>query len=147
MKLWRSKEQHIAGFFDQGTSFTGELQFSGVVRIDGNFHGSINGDQLIVGVNAVIHADIRVRSIDIHGHVVGNIEAATQAEIQSSGSFRGDIATPVLTVHTGAKLEGHSHMSADSENDGMSVTESTRIAGKKERNEPRRSMDRDPGLS
>jgi cytoskeletal protein CcmA (bactofilin family) len=145
MKLWGSKEQHIAAFFDQGTSFTGELQFSGVVRIDGNFHGSINGDKLIVGANAVIHADIRVRAIDIHGHVVGNVEAGELAEIQSSGTFRGDLATAVLTVHTGAKLEGHTHMAGEPDNDGSFFMESTRLAGKKERNDRRRSLDRDPG--
>jgi cytoskeletal protein CcmA (bactofilin family) len=146
MKLLGRKEQQIAGFFDQGTGFTGELQFSGVVRIDGNFHGSINsGDKLIVGVNAVIHADIRVREIEIHGHVVGNIEASVQAEIQASGTFRGDIATPILTVHKGAKLEGHSHMITDSDNGGAPFSESTRLAGKTEHIDQRRTMDRDPG--
>ncbi len=79
MKIWRNKEQQIAAFFDQGTNLTGELQFSGVVRIDGNFHGSINGGEtLIVGSNAVIHADIRVREIEIHGQVFGNIERRRQ---------------------------------------------------------------------
>src|SRR6187551_2025713 len=97
MKIWRNKEQQIAAFFDQETSLTGELQFSGVVRIDGSFHGSINGGEtLIVGSNAVIHADIRVREIEIHGQVFGNIEAAGRAEIHSSGKFKGDINTPVL---------------------------------------------------
>jgi len=146
MKLWRNKEQRIAGFFEQGTSFTGELQFSGVVRIDGNFHGSINsGDKLIVGVNAVIHADIRVREIEIYGHVVGNIEASGRAEIQPSGTFCGDVATPILTVHTGAKLDGHTHMVTDSSADGVPYSESTRLAGKKERSDFRRSLDRDTG--
>jgi cytoskeletal protein CcmA (bactofilin family) len=114
MKIWRSKEQQIAAFFDQGTNLTGELQFSGVVRIDGNFHGSIDGgDMLIIGNNAVIHADIRVREIEIHGQVFGNIEVGSRAEIFSSGSFRGDMNTPVLVVHPGGILDGHSHMVAD----------------------------------
>jgi len=111
MKIWRSKEQQIAAFFDQGTNLTGELQFSGVVRIDGNFHGSINGGEaLIVGNNAVIHADIRVREIEIHGQVFGNINVGTRAEIRSTGSFRGDLHTPLLVIHPGGILDGHSHM-------------------------------------
>jgi len=111
MKIWRSKEQQIAAFFDQGTNLTGELQFSGVVRIDGNFHGSINGGEaLIVGNNAVIHADIRVREIEIHGQVFGNINVGTRAVIHSTGSFRGDLHTPLLVIHPGGILDGHSHM-------------------------------------
>src|SRR5947207_15736301 len=110
MKIWRNKEQPIAGFFDQGTHLTGELQFSGVGRVDGNFHGSIDGgDTLIVGNNAVIHADIRVHEIEIHGQVFGNIEAGGRVEIHSTGSFRGDLRAPVLVVHDGGILDGQSH--------------------------------------
>src|SRR5262245_44416291 len=111
MKVWRNKEQQIAAFFDQGTNLTGELQFAGVVRIDGNFHGSIDGGEtLIVGNNAVIHADIRVREIEIHGQVFGNVEATTRTEIHSSGTFRGDIHTPMMVIHAGGVLDGQSHM-------------------------------------
>jgi len=128
MKIWRNKEQQIAAFFDQETSLTGELQFSGVVRIDGSFQGSINGGEtLIVGSNAVIHADIRVREIEIHGQVFGNIEAAGRAEIHSSGSFRGDIHTALLVIHSGGVFDGHSHMNPDSQNSADEFRESTQI--------------------
>jgi cytoskeletal protein CcmA (bactofilin family) len=128
MKIWRNKEQQIAAFFDQGTNLTGELQFSGVVRIDGNFHGSIDGGEtLIVGNNAVIHADIRVREIEIHGQVSGNINAGGRAEIHSSGSFRGDIHTPLLIIHPGGVLDGHSHMIAESQTPDDQFRESTEI--------------------
>lgn len=130
MKIWRSKEQRIAGFLDQGTNLTGELQFSGVVRIDGNFHGSIDsGDTLIVGENAVIHADIRVREIEIHGQVFGNLEVASRVEIHPSGRLRGDLRSPVLVIHAGGVLDGRAQMLAESVTAGQ-FRESTRIATK-----------------
>ena len=139
MKVWRNKEQQIAAFFDQGTNLTGELQFSGVVRIDGSFHGSINGGEtLIVGSNAVIHADIRVREIEIHGQVFGNIEVGSRAEIQSSGSFRGDIHTPQLIIHPGGVFDGHSHMIADPPISADQFRESTQIAQEEADNKRRR---------
>lgn len=139
MKSWRNKEQQIAAFFDQGTNLTGELQFSGVVRIDGNFHGSINGGEtLIVGSNAVIHADIRVREIEIHGQVFGNISAEGRAEIYSSGSFRGDIHTSVLVIQPGGILDGHSHMIADSHTQDDQFQESTQIVPEELDNNRRR---------
>ena len=49
----------ISGFLDQGANVTGELQFSGTLRIDGTFHGSIaTEDILVIGEHAVVHADI-----------------------------------------------------------------------------------------
>ena len=144
MKLWgnkEGKEKTIAGFLDHGTNFTGELQFSGIVRIDGNFHGSINsGDTLIVGANAVIHADIRVGEIEIHGHVFGTVETG-RAEIHSSGSFRGDLSSPILVTHEGAIFDGHSHMISES-GIGPLYSESTRIVPRERHQRP--SVDRDP---
>jgi cytoskeletal protein CcmA (bactofilin family) len=126
MKLWRKSDQ-ISGFLDQGTSITGELQFSNTLRIDGNFHGSItSGDMLIVGEHAVVHADIKVGEIEIHGQVFGNVEVKRRAEISSTGRLRGDIQTSILIVQAGAVLDGKSQMASDQANRGS--RESTRIA-------------------
>jgi cytoskeletal protein CcmA (bactofilin family) len=65
---FRRKSEQISGFLDQGTNVIGELQFSGTLRIDGNFQGSISsGDTLVIGEHAVVHADIKVGEIEIHG--------------------------------------------------------------------------------
>jgi cytoskeletal protein CcmA (bactofilin family) len=126
MKLWRKSEQ-ISGFLDQGTNITGELQFSNTLRIDGNFHGSItSGDTLIIGEHAVVHADIKVGEIEIHGQVFGNVEVKRRAEISSTGRLRGDLQTSILIVQAGAVLDGKSHMSTDQQQHGH--RESTRIA-------------------
>lgn len=125
MKLWRKSEQ-ISGFLDQGTNITGELQFSNTLRIDGNFHGSItSSDTLIIGEHAVVHADIKVGEIEIHGQVFGNVEVKRRAEISSTGRLRGDLQTSILIVQAGAVLDGKSHMAADQPN--RSLRESTRM--------------------
>ena len=124
MALWRKTEQ-ISGFLDQGTNITGELQFSNTLRIDGNFHGSItSGDTLIIGEHAVVHADIKVGEIEIHGQVFGNVEVKRRAEISSTGRLRGDLQTSMLIVQAGAVLEGRSHMAAEA---GHSLRESTHV--------------------
>ena len=125
MRQWRKTEQ-ISGFFDRGTHITGELQFSNTLRIDGNFHGSItSGDKLIVGEHAVVHADIKVGEIEIHGQVFGNVEAERRVEIASTGGLRGDLQTAVLVIQAGAVLDGRSRMPRA---EGLpSVRESTRV--------------------
>jgi cytoskeletal protein CcmA (bactofilin family) len=127
MALWRNKSEQISGFLDQGTNITGELQFSNTLRIDGNFHGSItSGDALIIGEHAVVHADIKVGEIEIHGQVFGNVEAERRAEIASTGRLRGDLRTTTLTIQAGAVLDGRSHMPTEAEK--IEVRESTQLA-------------------
>src|SRR5262245_50024214 len=115
MKLWRKSSEEITGFLDHGTNVTGELHFSGTLRIDGNFHGSIaHGDVLVVGEHAVVHADVKVGEIEIHGQVFGSVCVERRSEIFRTGRLRGDLQTPVLVVHEGGIMDGRSSMPSDS---------------------------------
>lgn len=114
MKFSRNASEQICGFLDKGTNVTGELEFSGTLRIDGNFHGSIStGDILIIGELAIIHADIKVGEIEIHGKVFGNIESKRRVEISPTGRVRGDVQTPVLIINPGAMFDGRTRMAGD----------------------------------
>src|SRR5438128_9713524 len=111
MKFRLRASDQVSGFLDKGTNVTGELEFAGTLRIDGNFHGSIStGDVLIVGEHAVIHADIKVGEVEIYGQVFGNIEAKRRVQLTEGGRVRGEIHTPVLSVALGAVLDGRTRM-------------------------------------
>jgi cytoskeletal protein CcmA (bactofilin family) len=114
MKFRLKPSDTVSGFLDKGTNVTGELEFAGTLRIDGNFHGSIStGDTLIIGEHAIVHADIRVGDVEIHGQVFGTIVAKRRVEISVSGRIRGDILTPVLSVTPGAMIDGRINMAND----------------------------------
>jgi cytoskeletal protein CcmA (bactofilin family) len=114
MKIRRNASEQISGFLDKGTNVTGELEYSGTLRIDGNFHGSINtADILIVGEHALVHADIKVGEIEVHGKVFGNIESTRRVEIFPSGQVSGEIQTPILIMAPGAMLDGKTSMTGD----------------------------------
>lgn len=130
MKFRKKTSEEISGFLDQGTDVTGELQFSGTLRIDGNFHGSIcTGDVLVIGEHAVVHADIRAGELEIHGRAFGNIEGKRRVEVFPTGRVRGDIRTPVLIVNQGASFDGRSTMVGENESDVTNV-EGRRLIGK-----------------
>jgi cytoskeletal protein CcmA (bactofilin family) len=113
MQLWGKSEQ-IAGFLDRGIHITGELQFSGILRIDGHFHGSISSsDSLVIGEHAVVHADIKVGELEVHGQVYGNVAVKGRTEIFPTGRLQGDLQTGTLVVHSGGVLNGHSQMGAN----------------------------------
>src|SRR6476660_8437384 len=106
MKFRPKASDTVSGFLDKGTHVTGELEFAGTLRIDGNFHGSIStSDILIVGEHAVVHADIKVGDIEIHGQVFGSIEANRRIDITETGRVRGDVKTPMLAVTPGGVVD------------------------------------------
>src|SRR5215510_10263810 len=96
-----------------------------MVRVDGNFHGSISTtDVLVVGEHALIHADIQVGEIEIHGQIFGNIEAKRKVDIFATGRVRGDIRTPVLAITPGASLDGQIFMSNGTSHGTLAETHS-----------------------
>ena len=114
MKFRLKATEQFAGFLDNGTNVTGELDFAGTLRIDGNFHGSIGtGDFLVIGEHAIVHADIKAGEVEIHGQVFGRIEAKRRVEISATGRVRADIHTPVLSMMPGSTLDGRIQMAAD----------------------------------
>ena len=125
MKFRFNRSGEISAFLDKGMNMTGELESPGTLRIDGNFQGSITSvDNLIVGEHAVVHADINVGEIEIHGKVFGNIKAKHRVEVFPTGRVRADIHTPVLAVSPGAMLDGGIKM-ADAKPDDPSPSTGT----------------------
>ena len=121
MKFRQKPSDQVSGFLDKGAHVTGELEFAGTLRIDGNFHGSIStSDILIVGEHAVVHADIKVGDIEIHGQVFGSIEANRRIDITETGRVRGDVKTPILAVTPGGVIDGRIQMAGDQQEEAAS---------------------------
>ena len=134
MSFRRKGLDQVSGFLDKGTNVTGELEFAGTLRIDGNFHGSISSrDMLVIGANALVHADIKVGDLEIHGQVFGNIESERRVEVSSTGRVCGDIHTPVLIINEGALLDGRTRMASDKPDDTTLSTRSLSQDGIQER--------------
>ncbi len=100
-------DDNITGFFGQELSLSGKLVFQGAVRIDGKYEGEIEAKgTLIVGVDAVVQAKIKVDKAIIMGEVRGTIDAREKVEIEGQGKVTGDIKTPKLVINEGALFEG-----------------------------------------
>jgi cytoskeletal protein CcmA (bactofilin family) len=103
----KSASDQFNGFLDVGTCVTGELSFSGTLRLEGNVHGSIRTtDVLVIGEGAMVHAEITAGEVEIHGTVSGNITCERRLQIFSSGRLRGDVRVPTLIIDEGGVFEG-----------------------------------------
>jgi cytoskeletal protein CcmA (bactofilin family) len=93
----------------RGVRLEGKLTFSGTVRIDATFSGSIVTDGvLVVGEQAKVDADISCGTVTVEGEVNGNVVAREAVELRRSATLRGDVETPSLAVERGAVFVGAS---------------------------------------
>jgi cytoskeletal protein CcmA (bactofilin family) len=98
----------IKAILGEGTKFTGKLEFTGTVRIDGFFEGDvISDDILIIGINGVVKGNIRVGKAQVFGSIFGNIMGKNSIEVKSTAKIIGDLFAPVLSVEEGVKLKGN----------------------------------------
>src|SRR5258705_3781677 len=70
----------LTAFIDQGSEFSGKLNFKDTVRIDGRFEGEISSENtLIVGESGSVTATIKSQVVIISGEVHREITASGQS--------------------------------------------------------------------
>lgn len=97
----------------EGTRFNGEFDLNGLLRIDGDFTGTIrtNG-QIIVGLNGRAVCNLYADSVVIGGIVRGNVFTTDKVVILSTGMMIGNIRTPRLIVEEGVVYNGNCKITA-----------------------------------
>jgi cytoskeletal protein CcmA (bactofilin family) len=112
------KTDTMIAFLGKGTEYEGRLTFKGTVRIEGHFKGEISAaGTLIVGVGAMVYADIHISHIIISGEIHGNIIADQRIEIHPPGKAFGDIQAPTVVINEGGIFEGNCRMYREEEPD------------------------------
>ena len=90
---------------------TGKLVFSTPTRIEGKLKGELRAsDVLVIGTQAVVHANVHAAKLVVLGEVHGTVTGALRVEICPGGRVYGEIETRALVVREGALFEGRSKM-------------------------------------
>ena len=95
------------GFIGDVTKFTGEVRFKSMLRIDGNFSGSVSspdGTLVVTDGAQITKAKIEVAVAKINGKVEGDIHATKELVLGRTASVTGKVMSPALTVEEGAQL-------------------------------------------
>lgn len=107
-----SKPQNrIDSLIGAGTRVTGDLHFTGGLRVDGEICGSVIADPgkastLVLSEQARVNGEIRVTHLVLNGTVTGPVEASEYLELQSKAKVTGDIKYKTLEIQLGAIVEG-----------------------------------------
>lgn len=93
----------------------GELSGSEDLYIDGTVEGSIQlqGNNLVIGPNGHVHADVNAKGVEIQGTLEGNIHATDCAELRKSAVIQGDIVTQRIAIEDGAYFKGKVEVQRD----------------------------------
>ena len=103
-------QQEISTIIGEGYTFTGEMEGSSVIRIEGKIIGNVNVDAgVVLGENGNVEGDIATKSAIIYGTVNGNIKSG-HLEIKKTGYVNGDITTDTLEIELGAQYNGRLNM-------------------------------------
>jgi cytoskeletal protein CcmA (bactofilin family) len=89
----------------------GDFKADGNIVIDGQMEGNLKTKKgLRVGEGARIKADVEAESAWIGGEVVGNLLIQGDLELSAQAKITGNITTQILTVATGAQINGQIKM-------------------------------------
>jgi cytoskeletal protein CcmA (bactofilin family) len=86
----------------------GELSGSEDLYLDGQVEGNIllKGNNLTVGPNGQVKANVDAKGVIIQGKLEGNLHATDRVELRKSAIVTGDIATQRIAIEEGAYLKG-----------------------------------------
>lgn len=90
-----------------GTRIVGEIEASGVVKVEGVVAGTIRAErQVLVARGGSVEGDIVTLEAVIGGQVRGGVTASERVEIQGGAAVHGDVASKRLVVAEGGELNG-----------------------------------------
>jgi cytoskeletal protein CcmA (bactofilin family) len=86
----------------------GELSGSEDLYVDGRVEGSIElrENNLILGPNGNVKANVTAKGVVIQGTVEGTVRASDRVELRKSAIMTGDVITARVSVEEGALFKG-----------------------------------------
>jgi cytoskeletal protein CcmA (bactofilin family) len=97
----------INSMIGEGTRLRGDLDLNGLLRIDGDFSGTIRTKgKVLVGRNGRAECTVYAGTVVVGGIVRGNLFATERIVVLSTGMVIGNINTPRLIVEEGVLLNG-----------------------------------------
>ena len=98
----------INSLVGEGTTFNGEIELDGLLRIDGDFVGTIRTPgTVLIGKSGRVESTIEAGTIVIGRVVKGNIISNEKVVILSTGMLIGNVTAPRLIIEEGVLINGN----------------------------------------
>ncbi len=107
VSAFAADDAFVNSIIGEGTRFRGDLEIDGLLRIDGDYIGTIRtAGKVLVGRNGRAQCVIRAGTVVVGGVVKGDIHASERVIVLTSGMIIGTMFTPRLIVEEGVLLDG-----------------------------------------
>lgn len=107
-----SKPQNrIDTLIGAGSVISGNISFSGGMRIDGEINGNITAmlgkpSTLVLSEQGSVKGDVNVTHLVVNGEICGAVTASEYLELHAKARVTGDVNYKILEIQVGAVLEG-----------------------------------------
>lgn len=92
----------------------GDFKADGNVIIEGQVVGGVKTKKsLRVGEGARIKASVEAENAWVGGEISGNVIIKNHLELSPNARVKGDVETLILTMETGAQINGHVKMGGE----------------------------------
>ena len=104
MAIMESSARNLIG---NGTTFKGDIESNGDIRVDGRLIGSVKSNgKISVGQTGVIEGDLNCKQAEIAGVVKGTINTEELTALKSTSKVEVDLNTKQLLIEVGAQFTG-----------------------------------------
>jgi cytoskeletal protein CcmA (bactofilin family) len=111
--MFNKNIEKLESFIGANSTFKGDIDTKGTLRVDGTVEGNIAADWVVLGDKSVVKGNVTARGIVVGGRVEGNLKAKEVIEIKSKGQLFGEIFTSKFVVAEGGVFDGRSRMHHD----------------------------------
>lgn len=95
----------------EGSQFTGKVEATSLVRIDGTLKGDVHSKgNIIVGEKGVVEGNIFGLFVTIAGKVIGDVKSAESLILMPSSNVNGNLHVAKIVIEEGAQFEGNCKM-------------------------------------
>ena len=104
-------QKQIDSLIGSATTISGDITFTGGLRVDGIVKGFIHSGSdepstLVVSEKATVNGEIRVSHVVIDGTVNGPVNATEYLELLPNARITGDVSYRTLEMQVGAVIDG-----------------------------------------
>jgi len=91
-----------------GLRIKGQIVGSEDLIVDGTVEGPIQltEGKLTVGKEGQVTGNVSASEVEVHGSVIGNVQAKNRVDIKTGGAVVGELATARIVIDDGAHYKG-----------------------------------------
>lgn len=110
-KVTASFGEQVETIIGKDTQFSGAIQATGAIRVDGRFEGELSTtSDVVIGETGNLKAQVKAKNVTIAGIVNGNMDVLEKLELLPTAKLYGDIKVGVLIIGEGATFKGACEM-------------------------------------